>query len=55
VDPVAIVVPIHVHAKVALSVPVNGTFIVFVENFCEMVDVLPPNVHDAKVINTDSE
>ncbi len=33
VDPAAIVVPIHVHTKVALSIPVNGTFLVFVENF----------------------
>jgi hypothetical protein len=54
-DPAAIVVPIHVHAKVVLSVPVNGTFVVFVENFCEMFGVLPPNVLDAKVVDTESE
>ncbi len=51
----AVIVPIHVHAKVVLSVPVNGTFVVFVESFCEMVGMLPPNVLDAKVINIESE
>ncbi len=55
VDPAAIVVPVHVHAKVALFVPVNGAFVVFVKNFCKMVGVLPPKVLDAKVINTASE
>jgi hypothetical protein len=55
VDPVAVVVPIHVHAKVLLSVPVNGTFVVFVENFCEMFGVLPPNIFDAKVVDIESE
>jgi hypothetical protein len=40
---------------VVLSVPVNGTFVVFVENFCQMVGVLPLSVFDAKVINTESE
>ncbi len=55
VDPAAVVVPIHVHAKIALSVPVNGTFVVFVENFCETVGVLLPNILDAKVINIESE
>jgi hypothetical protein len=55
VDPVAVIVAIHVHAKVALSVPVNGTFVVFVEIFCEMFGMLPPNVLDAKVVNTESE
>ena len=55
VDPAAIVVPIHVHTKVALSVPVNKTFVMFVENFCKMVSVLLPNILDAKVIDTESE
>jgi hypothetical protein len=32
VDPAAVVVPIHVHAKVVRSAPVEGTFVVFVEN-----------------------
>ncbi len=54
-DLVAIVVPVHVHAKVLVSVPVNGTFVVFHENLCKMVGVLLPNVLDAKVINTESE
>jgi hypothetical protein len=55
VDPAAIVVPIHVHAKVVLSVPGNGAFVVFVEIFCEMFGVLPPNLLDAKVVDTESE
>jgi hypothetical protein len=55
VDPAAVIVPVCVHAKVALSVPVNGTFVVFVEIFCKMVDVLPPNVLDANVIDTEGE
>jgi hypothetical protein len=54
-DLVATVVPVHVHAKVLVSIPVNGTFVVFLENLCEMVGVLPPNVLDAKVVNTESE
>ncbi len=54
-DPAAVVVPIHVHAKAGLSVPVNGTFVVFVENLCKMFGVLLPNVLDAKVVNTESE
>ncbi len=53
-DPAAGIVPVHVHAKVVLSIPVDGTFAVFVENFCEMVGMLPPNVLDAKVIDTES-
>ncbi len=55
VDPTAVVVPIHAHAKVALSIPVNGTFVVFIKNFCGMFGVLPPNVLDAKVVDTESE
>ncbi len=54
-DLVAIVVPVHVHAKVLVSVPVNGTFVVFLENLCKMVGVFPPNLLDAKVVNTESE
>jgi hypothetical protein len=55
VDPVAIVVSIHVHARVVYSVPVNGTFVVFVKNSCEMFGVLPPNILDAKVVDRESE
>ncbi len=55
VDPAAVVVPVHVHAKVALSISVNGTFVVFVGNFCKMVSVLQSNIFDAKVVNTESE
>ncbi len=51
----AIIVPIHVHAKVVLSIPVNGTFVVFVEQFCKIFGVLLPDVLDAEVINTESE
>ncbi len=51
----AVVVPVHVHAKVSVSIPVNGTFVVFLENLCKMVGMLPPNVIDAKVVNTESE
>ena len=54
-DPTAIVVPVHVHAKVSLSVPVNETFVVFLKNLCKMVGMLPPNILDAKVVNTESE
>jgi hypothetical protein len=52
-DPAAATVPIH--AKVVRSVPVNGTFVVFVENICKMFGMLPPNVLDAKVVGTESE
>jgi hypothetical protein len=52
VDPVAIIVAIHVHAKVVRSVTVDGTFVVFVEIFCKMFGMLPPNVLDAKIVNT---
>ncbi len=51
----AVVVPVHVHAKVLVSGQVNGTFVVFLENLCKMVGVLPPDVLDAKVVNTESE
>ncbi len=51
----AIVVAVHVHAKVSVSVLVNGTFVVLLENLCKMVGVLPPNVLDTKVVNTESE
>ncbi len=51
----AIVVPAHGHAKVLVSVPVNGTFVVFLENLCKMVGMLMPNVLDAKVVDTESE
>jgi hypothetical protein len=44
VEPAAFVVPIHVHANV-----------VFVENSCKMFGMLPPNVLDSKVFNTESE
>ncbi len=54
-DLATIVVPVHVHAKVSVSVPVNSRFVVFVENFYEMVGVLPPNVLDAKVVITERE
>ncbi len=54
-DPAAIVVPIHVDAKVARTVPVNGTFVVFIENICKMIGMLPPNVLNAKVVDTESE
>jgi hypothetical protein len=54
VDLAAVVVPVHVHARV-LVIPVNGTFVVFLENLCKMVGMLPPNVLDAKVVDTKSE
>ncbi len=54
-DPAAVIVLIHIHAKVVVSIPVIGTFVVFVENYCEMFGVLPPNLLGAKVINTESE
>jgi hypothetical protein len=54
-DLVAILVPVHGHAKVSVFIPVNGTFVVFLANFCEMVGVVPPDVLDAKVVNTEIE
>ena len=54
-DLVAIVVPVHGHAKISVSVPVNETFVVFLKNLREMVGVLPPNILDAKVVDTESE
>ncbi len=54
-DLVAIEVPVYCHAKVSVSVPVNGTFVVFLENLCEMVGVLLPIALDTKVVNTESE
>ncbi len=51
----AVVVPVHVHVKVSVSIPVNGTFVVFLENLRKMVGMLPPNVLDAKVVNTENE
>ncbi len=54
-DLAAIVVPVHVHAKVSVSIPVNGTFVVFLENLCKMVGVLLPYVLDAKVVDTESK
>jgi hypothetical protein len=54
-DIAAIVVLVHVHAKVAFSIPVNGTFVVFLKNFCKNVGMLPPNVLDTKVVDTESE
>jgi hypothetical protein len=46
---VAIVVPVYVYAKVLVPVPVNGLFIVFLENLCKMVGGLPSNVLDVKL------
>jgi hypothetical protein len=37
------------------SVPVNRTFVVFIENFCKMFGVLPPDVLDAEYVDTESE
>jgi hypothetical protein len=54
-DLVAVVVPAHVHAKVLVSVPFNGTVELFLKNLCEMVGLLLPNVLDAKVVDTESE
>jgi hypothetical protein len=54
VDPAAVIVPIHVHAEVVHSIPVNGTFVVFIEIFCKMFGMLPPNVLDTKVVDTES-
>ncbi len=53
-DLAAVVVPFHVHATVS-AIPVNGTFVVFLENLCKMVVMLLPNILDAKVVNTESE
>jgi hypothetical protein len=47
VDLVVIVVLVHGHAKVLVSVPVN----VFLKNLCNMVGVLPPAVPDANGVN----
>ncbi len=55
IDPAAIVDPIHVHAKVVCSVPVDGTFVVFVENSCKIFGMLPSNILDSKVADTESE
>ncbi len=52
---VAVVVPVYVHAKVSVSVPVNGTFVVFLRNLRGMVSLLLPVVLDAKVVGTESE
>ncbi len=54
-DPAAVVVPVHAHAKVAFSVPFNGTSVVFLENFHKIVGMLPPDVLDTKVVDTGSE
>jgi hypothetical protein len=54
-DLVAIVVLVHDHAKVLVSAPVNGTFVVFLKNLYEMVGVLLPDVLDAKVVDTEIE
>ncbi len=54
-DLVAIVVPVQVHAKVLVSIPVNGTFVVFLKNLRKMVGMLLPNVLDTKVVDTENE
>jgi hypothetical protein len=54
-DLATVIVPVHVHAKVSVSIPVNGTFVVFLKNLRKMVGMLLPNVLDAKVVNTESE
>jgi hypothetical protein len=54
-DLVAIVVPVHGHAKVLVSILVNKTFVVFFENLCKMVGMLLPGLLDAKVVGTESE
>ncbi len=54
-DIVAVIVPVNVLAKVLVSVLVNGTFAVFLENLRNMVGMLPSNVLDAKVVDTESE
>jgi hypothetical protein len=53
VDPMAIVVPIHVHTKVAHSFPVDQACVVFVEIFYRMVGMLPS--HILEVIDTEHE
>jgi hypothetical protein len=52
---VADLVRVHVHAKVSVSVPVNRTYVVFLENLCKMVGMLPFALLDAKVFDTESE
>jgi hypothetical protein len=52
---VAIVVPVHDHAKVLVSIPVNGTFVLFLENIRKMVGVLPSDVLYVKAVGTESE
>ncbi len=54
-DLAAIVVTVHVHDKVLVSFPVNGSFVVFLENLHEMVGMPPPNILDAKVVDIESE
>jgi hypothetical protein len=52
---VAVVVLVQVHAKVSVSVLVNGMFVVFLKNLHEMNGMLLPIVLNAKVVDTDSE
>ncbi len=52
-DPTAIIVPIHVHSKVACFFQVDRAFAIFVENFCKMVCVLPSHILDAEVVDTE--
>ncbi len=54
-DSAAVIVPIHVHDKVVHSIPVNGPFVVLIENSCMMFGVLAPDELDAKVVDTKSE
>ncbi len=45
------VVPVEVHAKVVLSLPVGSAFVVFVENGSEMFSMLAMNILDAKIVH----
>ncbi len=49
------VVPIDIHSKIECTIPVLGTFVVFIQDAGEVLNVFTANIFDAKVVNTECE
>jgi hypothetical protein len=55
VDLALFVVPFEVYANVSTSRPIGGDFVVFFEDFFEMLDVISTDVFDSEIIGDKSE
>ena len=49
------IIPFNVDACKFLSLPIGGDFVVFLQDFLQMLDMLVPNIFNSKVINDEDE